>query len=365
MVQCKWLAGVAVLGLASCAGQSAKNAAMSSPFVMDQSENVAVQRPRLPNTDAVAWMRDDRLYRSVAIDYVQGMSQRSYIFSKPNQQVYQPMLEWTLDRAGLLARSPVNARYALQVEFMDLDTEAFGVDFAGRSTAVYRIVDRWSGEAVYENVISSNFLAIYPRLNETDFATAFDLSKDIVVKSVTAYAGYALIEGGLVELINNNDDFRDFFDDDIMEASQATWNDVTQAFVWTAGVGALIGPLEIVRQQLDPTNYIAMARSNERTGVPVNGARRGALDEDGFASRSAGKRARQASAQMLAQSLTKFVIDLGFQEDVDFVAIMPCNGTAEVEAAKFQLMTQGVRWYAPDCSAEEDEHIGLQFTRLR
>ena len=337
---------------------------MSMPFVMGQQDNLEIQRPRLPNTDAVAWTRDDRLYRSVTLDYIQGMSQRSYIFSKPNQQVYRKMLEWSLRRANLWAESPVDARYALQIEFHDLDAEAIGLDFAGRSTATYRLVDRWTRRAVYEGRVSSNFLAIYPRLNENDFAEAYNISKTVVEASTKTYLGYALVEGGLVELINNNEALRDFFGGRIAEASQATWDDVTQAYVWTAGIGALLGPLEIVREQLDPTNYIAFARSNEMTSAPVKGARRGALAEDGYASRSASKRARQASAYMLAQSLTKFVIDLSLHEDVEFVAIMPCNGNEEVERAKLELMTKGIRWYAPDCHLQGDSP-GLQFTRLR
>ncbi|MEE2878590.1 MAG: hypothetical protein VX593_06270, partial [Pseudomonadota bacterium] len=359
--------GVASLALTACVSQQAKTKAMSMPFVMNQQANLDVQRPRLPNTDAVSWTGADRLYRSVAIDYVQGMSQRSYIFSKPNQQVYVPMLKWSLDRAGLLARNEVEARYALQVEFLDLDAEAIGMDFAGHSSAVYRIVDRASGQAVYENVVNSNFLAIYPRLNEDDFATAYNISKDIVVESTGAFLGYALVEGGLVELINNNDDFRSIFDEDIDEASQATWNDITQAYVWTAGIGALLGPLEVVRQQLDPTNYIAFASSNERTSAPVKGARRGALSEQGYGARSAGKRARQASAQMLAQSLTRFVIDLGQQENVEFVTILPCNANEEVQEQKYNLMVHGLRWYAPDCHLDNDHRTtpGLQYSRFK
>lgn len=354
---------VALLGLSACAAQQAKDAAMSSPLVMSQSENLQRQRPRLPNTDSVAWTRDDRLYRSVTLDYVKGMSQRSYVMSKPNQEVYREMLNWSLARANLLAETPVEARYALQVEFSDLDTEAFGADFAGRSQATYRIIDRWNGNLVYENTVGSYFLAIYPRLNEDDFATAIEISKKAVTTSLAAYAGYAIVEGGLKELINNNDDFRDFFDDHYDEASQATWNEVNQAFVWTTGIGALLGPLEVARQQLDPTNYIAFANHNGRASTPLEGVRRGALETQGFGSRSGGKRARQASAQMLAQSLTKFVIDLGREEDIDFKVILPCNGNADVEEMKLDLMKQGVRWYAPDCSFRDDRN-GLQFTRL-
>ena len=90
---------VAMIALAGCASKDVKSSAMSIPFVMDQRANLEIQRPRLPNTAAVSWTRADRLYRSVTIDYIQGMSQRSYIFSKPNQQVYRPMLEWSLERA--------------------------------------------------------------------------------------------------------------------------------------------------------------------------------------------------------------------------------------------------------------------------
>ena len=58
------------------------------------------------------------------------MSQRSYLFSKPNQSVYKPMLKAALINAGLWAEpSSAGARYALQVSFEELKANDVGLDF--------------------------------------------------------------------------------------------------------------------------------------------------------------------------------------------------------------------------------------------
>lgn len=333
------------------------------PFVMDQPEHVALQRPNLPMTESLAWTPNDRLYHSVTVDYVEGMSQRSYLFSKPNQAVYKPMLEAALERAGLLARTPAEARYALQVSFEDLKANGIGLDFAGQSRAVYKIVNRRTGEVIFNTSVEARFLAIYPRLNEADFARAYDISKPGVVAAAKAYGTYALVEGGLVELINNNDNLTDFFDGPIDEATQATWTDVQQAYVWTTGLSLLAGPLTILLDQLDPTNYLAFASSNEMAEGGVVGARKGYLSEQGFGSRDGGERARQASTKMLGQSITKFVMDLGRVEGVRFTAILPCTANKEVAALKEQLMLQGYGFRTEPCTERRDSRApGLSYT---
>lgn len=340
---------------------------MAMPFVMNQDDTTAMQRPRLPNTDSLAWTPHDRLYRSVTLDYVSGMSQSSYLFTKANQETYRPMLEWALDRAGLLALTPGQARYALQVEFVDLRGQAFGVDFAGRSNAVYRIVDRFTGSPVFEDSVESNFVAMYPELNESDFARAFAISKPGVKFGVDAYSTYAINEALVTELVNNNSSLTDFFGGPITEASQSVWNDVTQVFVWTTGLSLVSGPLNIVREQLDPSNYIALAKQNvDGIEAPI-GAREGALAEAGFGDRTASKRAYQANTQMLSQSITKFVISLGMAEDVTFTPLLPCGNNAEVEEAKLALMQAGQSWKTSACDPRTADvpARGLQFTRMK
>ncbi len=336
---------------------------MATPFVMQQSEHVAMQRPNLPMSESIAWTPNDRLYNSVVIDYVEGMSQRSYLFSKPNQSVYRPMLEVALARAGLLAHTPAEARYALQVTFDELKANDIGLDFAGQSRATYRIVNRRTGEEVFKSSVEARFLAVYPRLNETDFSLAYDISKPGVVGAAKAYGAFAVAEGGLVELVNNNDNLTDFFDGPIDEATQATWTDVQQAYVWTTGVSLLAGPLVVLLDQIDPTNYIAFASDNEMMDAGVTGARQGYLSPQGFGSRDGGERARQASTKMLGQSITKFMLDLGKSEEVRFKAILPCTANREVEEMKQELMLQGHGFRTEICGSGRDAPAkGMSYT---
>ncbi len=336
---------------------------MATPFVMAQGEHVALQRPDLPMTESLAWTPNDRLYHSVIVDYVEGMSQRSYLFSKPNQSVYRPMLEAALARSGLLARTPAEARYALQVSFAELRANDVGLDFAGHSRATYRLVNRRTGEKVFETSVEARFLATYPRLNESDFALAYDIARPGVVGAASAYGTFALAEGGVVELVNNNERLSDFFGGPIDEATQATWTDVQQAYVWTTGLSLLAGPLVVLLDQIDPTNYIAFASDDERMESGVSGARHGYLSQQGLGSRDGGERARQASTKMLGQSITKFVLDLGRSEEVRFKAILPCTLNKEVEAFKEQLMMQGYGFRTELCAEGRDAPArGMTYT---
>ena len=274
-----------LVGMSACSsGQATKNAAMALPFVMDQEDHIAIQRPNLPNTRLLAWTPSDRLYQSVTIDFVEGMSQQSYIFSKPNQQLLRPLLVGALENSGLLAHTREEARYALQIHFTDIHANSVGFDFAGRSTAIYNIVSRATGEVVFSDTINANFLVKYPELNERDFAEAYDTSKPAVLGLAKVHVDSAIIEGGVVELINNNSALTDFFGGKINEASQASWDDFNQAFIWSEGVALLAGPLEVLRKQLDPTNYIAFASNRPMPKNAVSGARQGYLAESGYGS---------------------------------------------------------------------------------
>lgn len=341
------------MALAGCsASKVTKGAAMSTPMVMSQSDVVAVQRPDLPDTRLIAWTPNDRLYRSVTIDFVTGMSQRSYLFSKPNQMMFRPMLANALDRAGLLARSPTEARYALQISFDALHANSVGVDFAGKSSATYNLVSRLTGDVVYSGSIDANFLVKYPELNEGDFALAYDISEPLFTKALSIHTAAAVSEGVIVELINNNDDLTDFFDGPIAEASQATWDDYNQAFIWTEGAALLLGPLEVLRRQLDPSNYIAFASDRNRPKRNVIGDREGYLSEGGFGARDGKERALQASERMLGQSITKFLIDLGNSEHVRYKVILPCTMNSEVQAMKRSLLNAGFSYRTEPCTSD-------------
>lgn len=347
------VAGAAACLLSSCAGTPlSKEGFMETPIGMSHENTILAQRPVYPNSHEIAWDLNDRLYRSVTLDYISGLSQRSYFFAEPNQSVYRPMLNWSLKRAGLQAPTLTAARYGLQVEFTEVDTQVFGTSLAGRSTAIYRLVDRSSGQIVYEDVVQSNFLAIQPGLNEDDANTAYSISKPPLLATQIAFGVFAVGDGVIVETINNVRDLRQFFDGPIDEATQATWNDAYQSYLWGTGLSTLSGPLLVGLAQLNPFNYVALG-DYRGTGpdAPVKGAVRGPLSERGIASRSGKERGKQLNQQMLAQSVTKFLIRLAVEEDVQFTLLIPCMRSEAMMEVRHQIVMSGHRYRTDDCSA--------------
>ena len=316
-----------LLLLMACANhQPTKAAMMSMPGFMNKEDTIEQQRPPLPKTHFIRWENGDRLQDSVVLDYVSGMSQRDYLFEEPNQELYRPMLLRALAKSGLQARTPASARYALQIEFLKLDTDAFGRHFAGRTDAIYRIVDRQTGQAVYESEIGSRFIAAYPGLNEQDASFAYDVSAPGVISATQAFGAFALYEGGLVEVWNNNQKLQNFFGGEpIAEVSQAGWNDTYQAYAWVTGLSAISGPTLVGLGQLNPLNYISMQLEPRREQADLLPARRGELSERAMGSRSARKRANQLNSHLLAQSITYFLMDLAEAEDKKLLRMVSCK----------------------------------------
>ncbi len=116
----------------------------------DTVASVRLQQPALPADQAAQWGPDARLYRSVTLDYVGGLS-------RPTQ--YRRLLEEGLDRAGLLAPTSTAARYALQVDFL----AALGsfADVRKDSWAEYRIINRATNRIVFEEGVAASFNAHY------------------------------------------------------------------------------------------------------------------------------------------------------------------------------------------------------------
>lgn len=343
------VASIAVLS--ACANHTpTKQALMNIPGFMNASETTEIQRPRLPVSHYVRWSPADRFQYSVELDYITGMSQRDYLFEEPNQQLFRPMVNGLLSQSGLKAKSAAGARYALQIEFKNLDTDAFGRHFAGKTDAVYRLVDRYTGEVAYERTIGSRFIALYPGLNERDASFAYDVSSQGVIGATKAFGEFTLYEGGAVELWNNNGKLRDFFGGDaVNEVSQGGWNDAYQSYAWVTGVSALTGPALVLLGQLNPLNYVSLQLEPrgelERSAIAQNGN----LAESGFGSRSARKRAQQLNTHLLAQSLTLFLLDLAQQEDIRFTKLIACNSTPSDTSEIIDQVRLGMQVVTDDC----------------
>jgi hypothetical protein len=153
-----WLIGpLAALCLAGCASRETM---------------VALQRPPIAGARAFIAPADHPLTGAVTIDYISGMSQHSFFFAEANQNAFRPMLGEALASSGLMAPTPVAARYGLQIEFQDLRGAFVGVDLKSRSRATYRIVERATGRVVFERTVDAAFLARYRGLTEDDAVAA-------------------------------------------------------------------------------------------------------------------------------------------------------------------------------------------------
>lgn len=370
----------ALIGLGACANHApTKQGMMGLPGFMNETQTIERQRPALPVTHYIRWNSNDRLMHGMELDYISGMSQRDYLFEEPNQGLFRPMVSGALKESGLSARTTASARYALQIEFHELKSGVFGRNLAGTSSATYRVVDRRTGQPVYENLIRSNFLAEYPGLNEKDASFAYNVSAPGVIASTAAFGAFSLYEAGLVEVWNNNEQLQDFFGgSSIDELSQAEWNDVYQGYVWTAGVSALSGPALVLLGQMNPLNY-ASIQTNPANYLPLglssddeeqkgaDAARYGNLSTVGQGARNARTRAQQLSTHLLAQSFTYFLLDLAESENVGLTQLVSCNSNefsadAMIEAVRMrsQIITDNCLDYV-----KKDQRRGVPITAYR
>jgi hypothetical protein len=338
-------AAVSTLALAGCA---------------TTADQVEMQRPALPNTAGLAWKPDDRLYRSVTVDYVKGMSKRSYLFSEGNQLGFKPMLETALYRADLLAPTPAAARYALQIDFTQLDGAAIGTDFTATSIATYTIVNRATGDTVVKKTVNADFTAVFPLLNESDAEAATVIPETIGSGIVRAGEHLPKIVKGLVVADIATDSWAP--STDISNISRTDGRRAYQAGVWAL----LWGPADVALNLVNPFNFIGSANYFGETPEAPH-MRQGALSTRGFGSRSGYKRAHQADYQVMAQSITKFVIAAGEAEDVKFTTILPCLESAEVKEIKYNLMLKGMPWITDDCTAYSrgSAPTGLSYTSYK
>jgi len=322
---------------------------MNSPFFMSEEVTIERQRPQNPNNVLIKWSPEDRFYKSLVIDYVSGMSQRAYLFEEANQSVYKPMLGWAMNEADLYAPTNLAGVYGLQIDFVELDTQSFGMDLAGKSVANYRIVSRQTGQVIYEKQIASNFVAIYPRLNEDDASQAYDISSKPFFSSTASFLGGAVGEGLIVEAINNNRILNDFFGGNIDEASQGSWNDFYQSYIWVSGISLVAGPTITLIEQINPMNYLSLKFNDRVSARSAAQARRGPLSVSGLGSRNGAERARQVNAQILAQSISYFLADLSDSEGVGFTQILPCGGGEAVSEMWTTAMHKGLRVISDSC----------------
>jgi hypothetical protein len=364
-MRCAFVAGPALAFLVGCANhQPTKQMAMSTPGFLNEADAIERQRPVLPVTHYLKWHTEDRLHHGIELDYISGMSQRDYLFEEPNQGMFRPMVQGALRQSQLESKTAAGARYALQIEFTEIDTAFFWRNFAGKTKATYRIVDRRTEAVVYESEIKSNFVADFTGLNEDDASFAYDVSSPGVIGATQVFGAFTLAEGGLVELWNNNRKLRDFFGGSpVQEASQAVWNDAYQGYVWTTGLSAISGPFLVLLDQLKPTNYISLQLEPSYDRELYTSVREGNMAERGLGERSARKRAQQLNSHILAQSLTRFLHELSVAENVSLTQLVACKDADFSATEMIEEVRSRMRVVTDDCRQYlgEDNSRGVPF----
>lgn len=210
-------------------------------------------------------------------------------------------------------------------------------------------MSRQTGEVVYDKQIASNFVAIYPRLNEDDASKAYDVSSKPLFSAISGLAAGVIGEGLIVESINNNEPLSDFFGGPVNEASQGVWNDFYQSYFWVSGISLVSGPAVVALEQINPLNYLSLKFNDSVTAKRQAKVRRGAFSEFGLGSRNGAERARQVNAQILAQSIAVFLTDLSGSENVGFTQILPCGGGKAIDDMWTTAMQRGIRVIGDNC----------------
>lgn len=294
------VAVAAVLALSGCASQATR---------------IALQRPNLPTGQGFLIPDHHPLRGAVVLDYISGMSQHSFFFAEANQRQFRPMLETALDRSGLLAKTPAAARYALQIEFVDLRGSFIGVDFDSRSRAIYRIVERRSGRVFSEQTVDAGFMLKYIGVVE----------EDLVVANLVTNAVWAV---GLEHVAASG-------------GGSTAWRQAYQATLWST----LFVPIQF----LNPANFFARGDFYGNSRVPRPRVLNGDLSTDGYGSRNGFERGVQADKQMMRQSIAKFFIGLSEEQSIPMTVILPCAYNREVESIKLDLSIRGIPYTGESC----------------
>jgi len=295
---------ILALALGSCANNKVlKKSATIMPHILDKNDAIDMQRPEDLPMHALIWNAQDELYQGLVIDYISGMSKRDLLFHEPNQKLYRLLLNGNLKSAGLLAPSPLSARYGLQVEFDRLKTPKIGIDYKGKTAATYRLVDRQSGEVIHESLIESSFKGVYTELHEDDFSKPLLHPEQSAIAPVTVLTGLSVIARPAISLITT----------------------------------------------FDPRNYINLnVWYRDMPKAPAK-TRNGALSTRGFASRNGTERARQVNYQVLHQSIILFLKELADSQKVPVTHLVSCNKFDATPEMLTRIALGDLRVQTDDC----------------
>ncbi len=252
----------------------------------------ALQAPPNAPQGVIAFDSGHQYRDAIVIDWVGGVSRRSYLFSEPNQRVIRPIVQAALDDAGLGAGTNVRARYGLRVMVDEAVGPGVGADFESTMAATYVLVDRETGAEVWRREIvtpgASHFLAF----NESDWHTAWFVDPVLAVYTVVNPFNYLPIAS-----------------DSAADRARDNAEGVQSA----------------MRQQL------------------VSGVTYGGVDRMGHS------RAARANYEATRMNTSAFLVAFAADQQVEMTPVLPCWGSPEEEARKVELMASGRNFRTDDC----------------
>jgi hypothetical protein len=144
----------------------------------------ALQAPA-PAPQGMIRFETEHHYRdAIVVDWIGGISQRSYLFAEPNQRVIRPVVQDALIDTGLLASTNVRARYGLRILVTEAHGPSVGAEYDSEFVATYTLVDRQSGDQVWQREIRTPGVGAFLALNEYDWQAAWFLDPILAIYAV-------------------------------------------------------------------------------------------------------------------------------------------------------------------------------------
>ncbi|NWG52109.1 MAG: hypothetical protein HXY28_00155 [Hydrogenophilaceae bacterium] len=309
--------------------------------------------PRAPQA-LILFPDRHELRGSVALEWIDGVSQHSYVLAEPNQSVMRPLIRRALEASGLLARTPVRARYGLRVTVDSAEGPMLGTDMRASLGATYVIVERATGREVFRRRVSTGGEAAFLKPNEDDLRRG--AQRTLTLLRAVNHAGVPLAAFDLFwdfdPTVVGQGDLWDGHQGqwwapiDYDEWSQGDWNEFWEIYRYATLASLVIGPATVGAEIVNPLNFTPFASDSAAAR-----ARRG--DAGGIAQarreRDGRDRAARAIHRATAANVTAFLAALSEQEGVAPVPLVPCWGSPAVEALKAALLAQGRLFRTDDC----------------
>lgn len=312
-----------------------------------RAEMRAVQTPPPAPTTAMLAPYEHPLRDAVALEWIGGVSQGSYLFAEPNQDVIRPVVKRALRETGLLAGTPVRARYGLRIEVTEAHGPAPGADFRASMAAIYTLVDRASGQVLFQTTVDSTGKAPFLGLNEQDLRESLDRSGkllSVVNPTAAAFVLYNLgyewdITPWAGGELRETDLYKNY-----SKWTDADWHHFWRLYTYSVVGSLAAGPLVQGVKYANPVNFLPIASEDAAAK-----ARREGRDMP-VADRSGPMRAAEANQRAVAANVAAFLLDLSASQHIPLMPILPCHGGPDIDAAKRALLEHGESFVTDDCA---------------